>query len=171
MALILQDFLSLFCAILLLLILYVLFKICKAVRQREPVAIDQHDRELERRPEVIRNGQRRWRGERKPQCSDKKKLCHWTWWTSRLIQLFACSIYSQKEHFLLLRKFFCRLIILLHNPQENAMNCHGILSIIRFTKKDTYIDGFNEAGIMKYFFYFSIIKCSGRTKIYHYSVS
>ena len=36
------------------------------------------------------------------------------------------------------------------------MNCHGILSIIRFTKKDifTYIDGFDEAGIMKYFFYF-----------------
>ena len=63
MALILQDFLSLFCAILLLLILYFLFKICKAVRQRKPVAIDQHDRELERRPEVIRNGQRRWRRE------------------------------------------------------------------------------------------------------------
>ena len=63
MVLILQEFLSLFCAILLLLILYVLFKICKAVRQREPVAIDLHDRELERRPEVIRNGQRRWRGE------------------------------------------------------------------------------------------------------------
>ena len=63
MVLILQDFLSLFCAILLLLILYVSFKICKAVRQREPVAIDLHDHELERRPEVIRNGQRRWRGE------------------------------------------------------------------------------------------------------------
>ena len=48
MALILQDFLSLFCAISLLLILYVLYKICKTVRQREPVAIDQHDRELKR---------------------------------------------------------------------------------------------------------------------------
>lgn len=95
------------------------------------------------------------RRERKPQCSDKKKLCHWTWWTSRLIQLFICSIYSQQEHFLLLRKFIRRLI-LLRNPRENAMNCHGILSIIRFTKKDifTYIDGFDEAGIMKYFFYF-----------------
>ena len=34
------HFLGLFCAILLLLILYDLIKICKAVRQREPVAID-----------------------------------------------------------------------------------------------------------------------------------
>ena len=45
MLLTLQDFLSLFCTILLLLILYDLIKICKAVRKREPEAIDQHDPE------------------------------------------------------------------------------------------------------------------------------
>ena len=40
-----SGLLSLFCTILLLLILYDLIKICKAVRQREPEAIDQHDPE------------------------------------------------------------------------------------------------------------------------------
>ena len=55
-----QEFLSLFCTILLLLILNVLFEICKALRQREPVAID---RALVRRLEAIRNRQRGWRGE------------------------------------------------------------------------------------------------------------
>ena len=38
----------------------------------------------------------------------------------------------------------------------NAMYCYGILSIIRFTKKVifTYIDGFDETGMLTYIFYF-----------------
>ena len=62
MLLTLQEFLSLFRAIILLLILYVLVKISKAARQREPVAIEQ-DPALVREPEVIRNRQRGWRQE------------------------------------------------------------------------------------------------------------
>ena len=34
------------------------------------------------------------------------------------------------------------------------MHCNGILSIIWSTKEDTYIDGFDEAGMLTYILYF-----------------
>ena len=57
MLLTLQDLLRLYCAILLLMILHVLFEIYEAGRQREPEVIDQHDPALVINPEVIRNRQ------------------------------------------------------------------------------------------------------------------
>lgn len=47
-----QDLLRLYGTILLLMILYVLFEIYEAVREREPEVIDQHD------PGVDRHSQR-----------------------------------------------------------------------------------------------------------------
>ena len=57
MLLTLQDLLRLYCTILLLMILHVLFEIYEAGRQREPEVIDQHDPALVINPEVIRNRQ------------------------------------------------------------------------------------------------------------------
>ena len=57
MLLTLQDLLRLYCTILLLVILHVLFEIYEAGRQREPEVIDQHDPALVINPEVIRNRQ------------------------------------------------------------------------------------------------------------------
>ena len=34
------------------------------------------------------------------------------------------------------------------------MHCNGILSIIWSTKEDTYIDGFDKAGMLTYILYF-----------------
>ena len=58
MLLTLQDLLRLYCTILLLIILYVLFEIYGVARQREPEVIDQHDPALVINPGVIRNRQR-----------------------------------------------------------------------------------------------------------------
>ena len=58
MLLTLQDLLRLYCTILLLMILYVLFEIYEAGRQREPEVIDQHDPAFIINPEVIRNRKR-----------------------------------------------------------------------------------------------------------------
>ena len=57
MLLTLQELLRLYCTILLLMILHVLFEIYNAGRQREPEVIDTHDPAHVINPEVIRNRQ------------------------------------------------------------------------------------------------------------------
>ena len=63
MLLTLQDLLRLYCTILLLMILHVLFEIYEAGHQREPEVIDQHDPAFVINPEVIRNRLMGWRKE------------------------------------------------------------------------------------------------------------
>lgn len=127
MLLTLQEFLSLFCAIILLLILYVLVKIRKAVRQREPVAIE-HDPALVRESEVIRNRQRGWQQESENHSVRMRRSCaiehdeSQGWNSFNLFNLFLTGeetlvLTTTLFHFLLLSKFF-RLHNIIDNPQE-----------------------------------------------------
>lgn len=133
MLLTLQEFLSLFCAIILLLILYVLVKIRKAVRQREPVAIG-HDPALVREPEVIRNRQRGWRQESENHSVRMRRSCaiehdeRQGWNSFYLFNLFLTGeetliLTTTLFHFLLLSKFI-RPHNIIAQPSRNRLCCH-----------------------------------------------
>ena len=135
MLLTLQEFLSLFCAIILLLILYVLVKIRKAVRQREPVAIE-HDPALVREPEVIRNRQRGWRQESENHSVRMRRSCaiehdeRQGWNSFYLFNLFLIGEETliltttlSLFHFLLLSKFI-RPHNTIAQPSRNRLCCH-----------------------------------------------
>ena len=110
MLLTLQDLLHLYCSILLLLILYVLFKICKAGRHREPEVIDQDDLALVRRPEGIRNRQRglRWESENhsvriRKNCATEHDECQ-GWYNFSFLQFILDSRGNSDGH-----KYACKI--------------------------------------------------------------